>query len=184
MDNIELVVDEDVRPSKKTAAKKTRSPAQVEATRKALAALAEKRKETLKSVPADIRAQAAQAKIERDAAARAAIEGTSLSVKREIAEIKLLLAQQEIERQKAAAATAAAPKKAKKPRVRIVEESESSESEPEEVVVVRKKKKVTEAAPAPVPAAPAPAPTPAKAVEHEKPVAPPKPDYRGLFSRH
>lgn len=183
MDNIELVVDEDVRPSKKTAAaKKTRSPAQVEATRKALAALAEKRKETLKSVPADIRAQAAQAKIERDAAARAAIEGTSLSVKREIAEIKLLLAQQEIERQKAAAATAAAPKKAKKPRVRIVEESESSESEPEEVVVVRKKKKVTEAAPAPVPAAPAPAP--AKAVEPEKPAVPPKPDYRGLFSRH
>lgn len=178
MDNIELVVDEDVRPSKKTAAKKSRSPAQVEATRKALAALAEKRKETLKSVPADIRAQAAQAKIERDAAARAAIEGTSLSVKREIAEIKLLLAQQEIAKQKEAAAAVTAAKKSKKPRVRIVEE-ESSESEPEEVVVVRKKKKV-EAAPAPAPVvtvgAPAPAPVAAAPV--------PKPDYRGLFSRH
>lgn len=182
MDNIELVVDEDVRPSKRTAAaKKPRSPAQVEATRKALAALAEKRKETLKSVPADIRAQAAQAKIERDAAARAAIEGTSLSVKREIAEIKLLLAQQEIAKQKEAVAAATAAKKAKKPRVRIVEE-ESSESEPEEVVVVRKKKKpeAVTAAPAPAPVAAAPAPVPAPPAAEVKP----KPDYRGLFSRH
>jgi len=178
MDNIELVVDEDVRPSKRTAAKKPRTPAQVEATRKALAALAEKRKETLKSIPADIRAQAAQAKIERDAAARAAIEGTSLSVKREIAEIKLLLAQQEIAKQKEAAAAVTAAKKSKKPRVRIVEE-ESSESEPEEVVVVRKKKKPEAApAPAPVPVAAAPAPAPPAAEVK------PKPDYRGLFSRH
>jgi hypothetical protein len=151
-------------PATKSKPKVPRTPAQMEATRKALAALAEKRKalDLAPDTPA-VRQKMLEEKLRKQAVARAVIEGVDTSVKSELAEIKLMLAERAMAEKAATVAAVAAKEVAEKPakskrRVRVVEEESSSE---EEVVVVRRKSTRARDPPTPAPApAPAPAPPP------------------------
>lgn len=176
-------------PATKSKPKVPRTPAQMEATRKALAALAEKRKalDLAPDTPA-VRQKMLEEKLRKQAVARAVIEGVDTSVKSELAEIKLMLAERAMAEKAATVAAVAAKEVAEKPekpakskrRVKVVEEESSSE---EEVVVVRRKSTrardpPTHApAPAPAPAPPPPPPAP-PAIKPTRPKLDPT-----LFSR-